>query len=76
MNQIIQSFADIARSGFKTTSLQEYEKRKSICLGCSFWDDVAWGGLGKCNKCGCSGVKLKMAASKCPIGLWIDEIDI
>jgi hypothetical protein len=48
------------------------EQRLSICGKCRFWSGVEGGPLikGRCGKCGCSGVKLGMATSRCPIGQW------
>jgi hypothetical protein len=45
-------------------------ERKAICVACVNWDARGYGGLGKCNACGCSGFKIKVAASKCPQFKW------
>jgi hypothetical protein len=46
-------------------------ERTTTCLGCLNWNPRAYKGLGKCEACGCSGIKIKLAASKCPIQKWL-----
>lgn len=74
MTSFLLSIKNIAKSGFREVSKKTLLKRLLICNNCKFWDSHGWGGLGKCNKCGCSGIKLKMSASKCPIFLWNEEL--
>jgi hypothetical protein len=45
-------------------------ERKATCLECPQWNPRGWGGGGRCEACGCSGLKLTLAASQCPIGKW------
>jgi hypothetical protein len=60
-----------ARSGFSKASEKQINKRLEICRGCEFWDSEAWGGTGKCKKCGCSTyAKIRLKTEKCPIGKW------
>jgi hypothetical protein len=34
------------------------------------WDHSAYGGIGRCRKCGCTALKLRLATAKCPLGKW------
>jgi hypothetical protein len=52
--------------GFHRVSPETYEKRKSICMKCEFWEQEGFGGLGKCKLCGCSVAKLYIPSSNCP----------
>jgi hypothetical protein len=61
---------EYAKSGFKDCPDKEYQERLAICGGCEFFDKAAFNGAGRCLKCGCSGLKLKLAISSCPIGKW------
>ena len=45
-------------------------ERKATCLGCLNWNPRGYKGLGRCEACGCSGLKVKLTASKCPIFKW------
>jgi len=66
----IGAFRDNLKTGFKTIENEEKNNRQSICERCKFWEKKAYMNLGKCKKCGCSGIKLWMASSKCPLGKW------
>jgi hypothetical protein len=46
------------------------EARKLICSSCEFYSPKGYLGLGKCQKCGCSSLKLYARLSKCLIGKW------
>jgi len=59
-----------AKDGFRNVNKEEHAVRQAICNGCEFWDRNARMGAGKCMKCGCSGAKLWMASSECPIKKW------
>jgi len=59
-----------AKDGFRNVNKEEHAVRQAICNGCEFWDAKARMGAGKCMKCGCSGAKLWMASSECPIKKW------
>lgn len=59
-----------AKGGFPVTDKETLRKRATICHGCPEWDANAFAGLGRCNKCGCSAIKLGMDTSKCPLGKW------
>jgi hypothetical protein len=62
-----------AIDGFKNATQQLHDERLKVCLQCEFWSQEKFGGLGKCEKCGCSGAKLWVLSSKCPLNKW--EID-
>lgn len=60
-----------AKDGFRVVSDEKLIERRTICEGCDFWaGDGAYFGLGKCAKCGCSGLKLFLPTEKCPIRKW------
>lgn len=62
--------AQWAKAGFPIVSGADLAERKGICVECEHWNAGAFGGLGRCGKCGCSGVKLRLATSRCPAGKW------
>lgn len=64
------SMVAFAQDGFKGATKQQIDSRLAICKGCEFWDEGGFFGLGKCKKCGCSGAKLWLNSSKCPIEKW------
>mgnify|MGYP003315352108 CR=1 FL=1 len=59
-----------AKSGFATVDANELNCRKEICRNCTDWDAEAMYGVGRCNVCGCSSLKLKLITEKCPKGKW------
>jgi hypothetical protein len=59
-----------ASNGFPMVSDEVLSERKKICKNCEYWDSTSYGDIGKCKKCGCSGAKLHLSTSRCPIGLW------
>ena len=59
-----------AKGGFQVTDEETLAERLAICAACPEWDRDGFMGTGKCTKCGCSGAKLHMATSKCPIDKW------
>jgi hypothetical protein len=61
---------DWAKDGFRMATEEQVAARKVICEGCEFWRGEGYNGMGKCQKCGCSGVKLKIAGSECPLKKW------
>ena len=66
----MRSATQWASNGFKCVSHEDYEKRLETCRGCERWSGEALFGLGRCGKCGCSGVKLYMDTEKCPLNKW------
>jgi hypothetical protein len=73
MRNAVLALSTHAKNGFQNATEPTYNLRKTICSACEFWDAEGWGGLGKCEKCGCSGIKLKLASSTCPLGHWGEE---
>jgi hypothetical protein len=59
-----------AKAGFKTVDESEYAKRLKICRSCEFWNEMANYSLGRCEKCKCTKMKLKLATESCPISKW------
>ncbi len=59
-----------AQSGFALADTETLENRKTICNACEHWESEANLGLGKCQKCGCTSVKLRLASETCPIDKW------
>ena len=72
--QKIFSLADAmvswAASGFKIAPEDSYKARKAICLACDQWDGEGYFGAGACKQCGCSGAKLYLQSSTCPLRKW------
>lgn len=67
----IKDTANLMASGQKPLASKEvYDERKAVCEKCMNWEPRGFNGLGRCIACGCSGFKLNLAASKCPINLW------
>lgn len=61
-----EAMVNWAGDGFTRVSPEIISQRKSICTACQFWDQTGFGGLGKCNMCGCSVGKLYIPSSICP----------
>lgn len=61
-----------ALSGFKVTTQEQLDARLEVCQACPYWGGTTGGQLvsSRCGKCGCSGLKLALATSKCPLGKW------
>lgn len=57
-------------SGFSLASADVVAVRAKECEGCDQWNPKGYGGLGECKHCGCSGVKIHLATSSCPLGKW------
>lgn len=57
-------------NGFPTLTKDQYHVRADICNSCEFWDPLARMGLGKCQKCGCAGLKRWLATEACPDHRW------
>ena len=75
MRQASNALLNYASDGFRNTTDEQFNYRKEICKKCEFWNQSGFVGIGKCEKCGCSIAKLKIASSKCPINLWSEVID-
>lgn len=61
-----------AESGFAVASKEVLSQRLAICEACPHWRGMRGGHLmtGRCNRCGCSGLKLQVGSSSCPVGKW------
>jgi hypothetical protein len=70
LQSLIEAAKNYAASGFKNCTNDQYQERLAICNSCEFYDRNAFMGAGRCLKCGCSGIKLKLGSSTCPIGKW------
>jgi hypothetical protein len=68
----VRAVAAWVRGGCKIAPEILRLNRLSVCKRCEWWDAPAFYGLGKCKRCGCSGLKLRMKEEKCPLGKWID----
>lgn len=66
----IKAIKENTQSGFKRVTEDDHKKRSDICNNCEYWLPNGYYGIGKCRRCGCSGIKLWMEVSKCPIGKW------
>lgn len=71
---LAQSVGKFIGNGMKIVPNAVFFKRKEICLACDFYNKEAFGGTGRCMKCGCSTAKLKLPHEKCPIGKWGAEL--
>jgi len=67
---LVDSVLKYAQSGFQNCTEEQYQERLAICKGCEFYDSEGFVGMGRCLKCGCSGAKLKLAVSSCPVNKW------
>ena len=70
MKNLAQAATMYVVDGFKNCTKEEHSRRFAICHPCEYWNQNGFYGLGQCRKCGCSGAKLWVASSKCPIGKW------
>ena len=70
MDNLTLSLLNYARSGFKVTEPDKATARLDICIECNYYSGQR--GLLKimCRKCGCSGLKLFMDSSICPLKKW------
>ena len=71
--RLVASLAAWAKQGFPATTEKVLRQRIAICNACEHWSPRAFGGLGRCLKCGCSAAKLAIATSNCPVNLWGKE---
>jgi hypothetical protein len=67
---LTDAVASWTKAGFKMATEEQYAARYEICKACDFWVDEGYMGMGKCRQCGCSGVKLRLATSTCPLEKW------
>lgn len=56
-----------AASGFARVDQAEYDRRRSICAGCEYFDAASE----RCRKCGCPlATKPWLKSERCPVGKW------
>jgi len=70
VSNFTQSMKTWIGSGMPITTEDKFKNRLNTCRNCEYWDEKAYLGKGKCKKCGCSGLKLHLDTSKCPINKW------
>ncbi len=62
--KMLQNFTNAtfhwASAGFKIADDETLAKRQAICDTCQYWNASARLGMGKCLKCGCTSLKLKL----------------
>lgn len=51
---------------FATVTDDEFNGRKTICMKCPAWEPDSFGGIGGCQRCGCSVLKLYIPSVQCP----------
>ena len=73
---LAKASARFAASGFRQVRGETLTARKAVCGACPDWDPTGYAGLGRCRKCGCSGVKLSWASERCPLGKWEVEASL
>jgi hypothetical protein len=67
-----RSAAVFVAAGMPRAPLDEIEHRLTVCSTCPQFDPSGYGGMGKCNVCGCNmEVKSVMATEACPEGKWL-----
>lgn len=59
-----------ASAGFPLADTETLALREEICGECRDWNASAFGGLGRCEICGCTKLKRNMTTEKCPKGKW------
>lgn len=59
------------KDGMRVVSPRQFRIRRELCEACRYWkgEGSQWW-LGRCRKCGCSGLKLHLASEVCPINRW------
>jgi hypothetical protein len=59
------------KNGMHIVSDKSYKDRLNVCLNCEFWEKHTSGPFdGRCLKCGCTSLKLKLNTTHCPVGKW------
>lgn len=65
-----QSLGKWISHGFKTVPDEVQAARLQLCHACEHYEPRAFGGMGRCLKCGCSSVKAALPWEKCPLDKW------
>lgn len=55
-----------SKCGFKLAPDDVVKIRRDTCIKCPHWNPTGNAGLGKCEICGCSGIKHILPDEKCP----------
>ena len=66
----VTSFTRWVAAGRPKTPADALAMREGKCRACVDWDAKGFAGLGRCRRCGCSGIKLTWATEACPKGEW------
>lgn len=68
--RFLREMNDWRRAGFAVVSVAELSRRWRTCRTCKHWRGVG------CAKCGCAGVKLALATSRCPLKKpkWVETV--
>lgn len=66
MITVLSASARWLKAGRPRTSEAGLQARRGKCGACPHWDPKGWMGKGRCQLCGCSGVKLEWATEQCP----------
>lgn len=61
---------DWIRSGMPVATPELVESRFAKCRTCGYWSGESAPFHVACRKCGCAGIKMWAATSKCPAGKW------
>jgi len=61
------SMAQWVKAGMKVVPQEILAQRRGLCEACSYWQGDSAYGMGRCRKCGCSGVKLYLVSTRCPL---------
>lgn len=64
---VTKALFNAARRGLKTVTEAELLRRRSICQDCGFYGGSTKPLKVTCKKCGCSGLKLHLQTSVCPL---------
>lgn len=60
-------------AGFPLVDAETFATRERACKGadiCGLWQPGGYMGVGKCPLCGCTKLKLHLATTTCPRGIW------
>lgn len=66
-----KSAITFVKAGMPCVEEGEIARRLRICAECELFDPAGYGGMGRCNECGCNmEIKTIMATEECPKKLW------
>lgn len=69
---LVSDMVQWAKSGFAMAPDDLLAERVAVCETCEHWGGRRGDSLvkGRCRLCGCNGIKLALATSKCPASKW------